>query len=72
MVCVTAPAVRVAIGEELGLGPGTVTTGQMVQAQRRLGFDFVFDVNFAGGLWWWWCGDGWGRVGLGGSGRGGG
>jgi hypothetical protein len=37
MVCVTAPAVRVAVGEELGLGPGSVTTGQMVTAQRRLG-----------------------------------
>lgn len=34
MVCITAPAVRVAIGEELGLGPGAVTTGQMVEAQR--------------------------------------
>ena len=29
MVCVTAPAVRVAIGEELGTGPGSVTTGQV-------------------------------------------
>ncbi|KAL4452172.1 hypothetical protein ABPG75_007834 [Micractinium tetrahymenae] len=50
MVCVTAPAVRVAIGEELGLAAGTVTTGQMVEAQRRLGFDFIFDVNFAADL----------------------
>ncbi|PSC71155.1 ferredoxin [Micractinium conductrix] len=50
MVCVTAPAVRVAIGEELGTGPGSVTTGQMVAAQRALGFDYVFDVNFAADL----------------------
>ncbi|EFN55045.1 hypothetical protein CHLNCDRAFT_24040 [Chlorella variabilis] len=50
MVCVTAPAVRVAIGEELGLAPGTITTGQMVAAQRQLGFDYVFDVNFGADL----------------------
>lgn len=42
-----APAVRVSIGEELGLGPGKVTTGQIVSALRLLGFDFVFDTNFA-------------------------
>lgn len=48
MVVITAPAVRVAIGEELGLAPGTVSTGQMVAAQRALGFNYAFDVNFAG------------------------
>ena len=42
MVCVTAPAVRVAIGEEVGLAPGTASEGQMVSAQRQLGFDYVF------------------------------
>lgn len=47
-MCVTAPAVRVAIGEELGLAPGSVATGQMVTAQHELGFNYVFDVNFAG------------------------
>ena len=36
MVCVTAPSVRVAVGEELGLAPGAITTGQLVQAQREL------------------------------------
>lgn len=36
-MCITAPAVRVAVGEELGLGPGAVTTGQMVEAQRWVG-----------------------------------
>lgn len=40
MVAITAPAVRVALGEELGLSPGSVTTGQMVTAQRELGFDY--------------------------------
>ena len=45
MVVQTAPAVRVAIGEELGLAPGTVSTGQMVAALRALGFDHVFDTG---------------------------
>lgn len=46
----TAPAVRVSIGEPFGLPPGTVTTGKMVAAFRRLGFDRVFDTNFAADL----------------------
>jgi len=50
MVAMTAPSVRVALGEEVGLGPGTITSGQMVTAQRLLGFDYVFDVNFAADL----------------------
>eukprot|EP00890_Picochlorum_soloecismus_P003486 jgi/Picsp_1/4138/NSC_01647-R1_fe-only len=50
MVAMTAPSVRVALGEEVGLGPGTITSGQMVTAQRMLGFDHVFDVNFAADL----------------------
>lgn len=45
MVAQTAPAVRVAIGEELGLEPGAVSTGQMVAALRALGFDYVFDTG---------------------------
>ncbi|KAI8101874.1 hypothetical protein M9434_006936 [Picochlorum sp. BPE23] len=49
-VCITAPAVRVSIGEEVGFGPGAITQGQMVAAQRKLGFDYVFDVNFAADL----------------------
>ncbi len=43
----TAPAVRVAISEEFGMEPGTVSTGQLVAALRQLGFDYVFDTNFA-------------------------
>lgn len=39
-----APAVRVSIGEELGLPPGTLATGKLVAALRKLGFDYVFDV----------------------------
>jgi NADP-reducing hydrogenase subunit HndD len=50
VVVQTAPATRVAIGEEFGLEPGTVVTGQMVSALRRLGFDYVFDTDFAADL----------------------
>ncbi len=46
----TAPAVRVAIAEPFGAEPGTVATGQMVAALRRLGFDGVFDTNFTADL----------------------
>ena len=45
MVVQTAPAVRVAIGEELGLAPGAVSTGQMVAGLKALGFDHVFDTG---------------------------
>jgi len=46
----TAPAVRVAIGEEMGLPAGSKVTGKMVAALRRLGFDKVFDTDFAADL----------------------
>lgn len=46
----TAPAVRVALGEEFGLEPGTVVTGKMAAALRSLGFDKVFDTDFAADL----------------------
>lgn len=42
-----APATRIAIGEEFGMTPGTVSTGRMIHALRALGFDYVFDTNFA-------------------------
>jgi iron-only hydrogenase group A len=41
-----APAVRVSIGEEFGLPSGSIATGQLVAALRRLGFQKVFDTNF--------------------------
>lgn len=44
VVAQTAPAVRVAIGEEVGLKPGEVKPGQLVTALREIGFDYVFDV----------------------------
>jgi NADP-reducing hydrogenase subunit HndD len=46
----TAPAVRAALGEEFGLEPGTLVTGKMVTALRRLGFNYVFDTDFAADL----------------------
>ncbi len=46
----TAPAVRVAIAEPFGAEPGTVATGQLVAALRRLGFDGIFDTNFTADL----------------------
>ncbi len=45
-----APAVRVALGEEFGLEPGTSVTGKMATAFRRMGFDHVFDTNFSADL----------------------
>ena len=41
----TAPAVRVALGEEFGMDIGTNVTGKMVTALKRMGFDKVFDTN---------------------------
>jgi iron only hydrogenase large subunit-like protein len=46
----TAPAVRVAISETLGLPPGAVTQGQLVTGLRKLGFDYVFDTLFGADL----------------------
>lgn len=46
----TAPAVRAALGEDLGVAPGTSVTGKMAAALRRLGFDHIFDTDFAADL----------------------
>jgi len=45
-----APAVRVSIGEEFGLAPGSITTGKIVASLKRLGFNRVFDTNFTADL----------------------
>ncbi len=50
VVVQTAPAIRAALGECFGNPPGTLVTGKMVSALRRLGFDAVFDTNFAADL----------------------
>jgi NADP-reducing hydrogenase subunit HndD len=46
----TAPAVRAALGEMFDLAPGTLVTGKMVAALRRMGFKYVFDTDFAADL----------------------
>jgi len=46
----TAPAVRVAIGEELEYDPGNRLTGKMVSALKRIGFDSVLDTDFTADL----------------------
>ncbi len=45
VVVQTAPAVRVALGEEFGLPIGTNVKGKMVSALKQMGFDKVFDTN---------------------------
>lgn len=45
-----APSVRAALGECFGLPMGTNVTGKMVAAMRRLGFDKIFDTDFAADL----------------------
>lgn len=50
VVIQTAPAIRAALGEELGYEPGTLVTGKMVTALKDMGFDDVFDTNFAADL----------------------
>ncbi len=50
VVVQTAPAVRAALGEEFGMPIGSLVTGKMVSALKRLGFKKVFDTNFGADL----------------------
>lgn len=50
VVVQTAPAVRVAISEPFSNRAGDISTGQLVTALKRLGFDAVFDTNFTADL----------------------
>jgi iron-only hydrogenase group A len=50
VVVQTAPATRVALGEDLGLEPGIRVTGKMVSALRKMGFSKVLDTDFAADL----------------------
>jgi iron-only hydrogenase group A len=50
VVVQTAPAIRASLGEALGMEPGSLVTGKMVAALRRLGFSKVFDTQFAADL----------------------
>ncbi len=47
VVVQVAPAVRAALGEEFGMRAGSLVTGKLVTALRKLGFDQVFDTQFA-------------------------
>jgi len=46
----TAPAAQVSLGELFGLPAGSVVTGKMVAALRRIGFEHVFSTVFAADL----------------------
>ena len=46
----TSPSVRVSLGEEFGLAPGTFVEGKLVSALRALGADYVLDTNFGADL----------------------
>jgi len=50
VVVQTAPAVRIALGEALGMPPGKIVTGKMVSALKRLGFNSVLDTDFTADL----------------------
>lgn len=50
VVCSVAPAVRVALGEEFGIEPGTNIEGKIVSALKKLGVDYVFDITFGADL----------------------
>lgn len=50
VVVQTAPAVRVALAEEFGYEPGTISTGKLVGILKLMGFDAVFDTNFGADL----------------------
>ncbi|QMS85492.1 NADH-dependent [FeFe] hydrogenase, group A6 [Candidatus Xianfuyuplasma coldseepsis] len=45
-----APAVRVSIGEEIGLESGLISNGKLVAAMKHLGFNHVYDTNFTADL----------------------
>jgi len=45
-----APAVRVSIGEEIGLETGLISNGKLVSAMKHLGFNNVYDTNFTADL----------------------
>jgi iron-only hydrogenase group A len=53
MVFQSAPATRVSAGEMFGDPVGTVVTGKIVSAARKMGFRFVFDTNYAADMTIW-------------------
>lgn len=53
LIAQMAPSVRASIGEEFNLKPGCNMEGQMVTALKKLGFDYVFDVNMGADITTW-------------------
>ena len=47
ITCQIAPALRINMAEDLEVEPGTISQGKLVTALKILGFDYVFDTNFA-------------------------
>lgn len=52
-VAIPAPSVRYSLGECFGMPPGTVTTGKMLSALKEIGFNHVWDNEFAADLTIW-------------------
>ena len=50
VVVSTSPAVRVSLGEEFGMAPGTNVEGKIVSGLKKLGADYVLDTTFAADL----------------------
>ena len=50
LVAVVSPAARVAVAEGMGMGVGTAATAQLIAGLRKLGFEYVFDVQWAADL----------------------
>jgi len=46
-VCQIAPAIRINMAEALGVPAGSISTGKVVTALKKLGFDYVFDTNYS-------------------------
>ena len=47
VVCQFAPAVRINMADALGVDVGTISTGKIVTALKKLGFDYIFDTTFS-------------------------
>jgi len=50
LTCQIAPAIRINTAEALGVPAGEISTGKIITALKQLGFDYVFDTNFAADL----------------------
>lgn len=50
VIAQVAPAVRITLAEALGEPPGSISTGRLVTAMKRLGFHQVFDTDFTADL----------------------